>query len=194
MSGTAKTDRLLHMATAKGDVLPALREELWAINQFDEKGRPPIHWAVVNNNFEGLEQLIQAGADINQRNACGYTPLMASALGGHELMVQKLLEYDECRRWIDKVSDNGKTALHIAIQRPWSKCVWLLLDAGASASKIASDHKTCLHILASSYDSSPQAAVDVFHHLRTRGFNLEASKVWGNTDLESDIERKRHGV
>lgn len=173
----------LHIAAARGDVLPALREEPWAIDQFDEKGQSPIHFAVINDNFEGLEQLIQAGADINQRDAFGCTPLMASTLSGHELMVQKLLEYSECRRCIDKVSDIGKTALHYAIERPWPKCVWLLLDAGASASKLAIDHKTCLHILAGSYDSSPQAAVEMFRYFRTRGFDLEARNKYGATPI-----------
>lgn len=179
----------LHIAAAKGDVLPALREEPWAIDQTDEKGQSPIHFAVVNNNFEGLEQLIQAGADINQRDAYGCTPLMASAFSGYELIVQKLLENQECRRWIDKVSDIGKTALHYAVGKSWPKCVWLLLDAGASASKLATDHKTCLHILASSYDSSPQAAVEIFHHLRTRGFNLEARDRHGSTPILTAILR-----
>ncbi|KAI6762671.1 hypothetical protein HG530_008651 [Fusarium avenaceum] len=179
----------IHIAAAKGDVLPALREEPWVIEQFDETGRPPIHFAVVNNNFNGLEQLIQAGADINQRDVFGYTPLMISALRGHELMVQKLLEYKECRRLVDKVDDIGETALHHAIGRSWPKCVWLLLDAGASTSKLTSNHETCLHILASSYDSSPQAAVEIFHHLRTRGFNLEARNKHGATPILNAILR-----
>jgi ankyrin repeat protein len=177
----------LHIAAAKGDVLPALREEPWVIEQFDETGRSPIHFAVANNNFNGLEQLIQAGADINQRDVFGYTPLMISAFGEHELMVQKLLEYKECRRLIDKVDDIGETALHHAIRRSWPKCVWLLLDAGASTSKLTSNHKTCLHILASSYDSSPQAAVEIFHHLRTQGSNLEARDRHGSTPILTAI-------
>ncbi|KAH7246467.1 ankyrin repeat-containing domain protein [Fusarium tricinctum] len=177
----------LHIAAAKGDVLPALREEPWVIEQFDETGRSPIHFAVANNNFNGLEQLIQAEADINQRDVFGYTPLMISAFGEHELMVQKLLEYKECRRLIDKVDDIGETALHHAIRRSWPKCVWLLLDAGASTSKLTSNHKTCLHILASSYDSSPQAAVEIFHHLRTQGSNLEARDRHGSTPILTAI-------
>ncbi|KAG5660426.1 hypothetical protein KAF25_003032 [Fusarium avenaceum] len=177
----------LHIAAAKGDVLPVLREEPWAIEQFDENGWPPIHFAVVNNNFEGLEQLIQAGADINQRDAFGCTPLMASALDGHELMVQKLLEYNECRRWIDKVGDEDQTALHCAIERSWPKCVWLLLDAGASTSKLVSPYRTYLHILAYSHDSKPEAAVEIFHHLRSRGLNLEARDENGLTPILTAI-------
>lgn len=177
----------LHIAATNGDVMSALREEPWAIEQFDEEGKSPLHSAVLNNNLKGLEQLIQAGADINHRDAFGCTPLMASTFSGYELIAQKLLEYQECRIWIDKVSDEGQTALHYAIERPCSKCVWLLLDAGASTSKLTSNNETCLHVLAGSYDSSPQATVEIFYHLRTRGFNLEARDRHGATPILNAI-------
>jgi ankyrin repeat protein len=179
----------LHIAATKGDMLLALREQPWAIDQFDENGRPPIHLAVLSNNFEGLKQLIHAGANVNQRDVRNLTPLMASAMEGRVMMVQKLLEHSECRRWIDSCSYGGKTALHYAIEELSCKCVWLLLDAGASASKITSNHKTCLHVLAGSYDLNPQATLDTFHLLRTRGFNLEARNKDGETPILSAISR-----
>jgi ankyrin repeat protein len=51
----------VHIAATKGDMLLALREQPWAIDQFNENGQAPIHLAVSSCNFEGLEQLIQAG-------------------------------------------------------------------------------------------------------------------------------------
>jgi ankyrin repeat protein len=86
------------------------------------------------------------------------------------------------------------TALHYAIEELSCKCVWLLLDAGASASKITSNHETCLHILANSYDLSPQAALDVFNLLRTRGFNLEARDRQGRTPILAAVWRGNDAV
>jgi hypothetical protein len=114
---------------------------------------------------------------------------MASAMEGHWMMVQKLLEHSECRRWIDSCSYDGMTALHYAIEELSCKCVWLLLDAGASASKITSNHENCLHILASSHDPSPQAALDTFNILRTQGLNLEARDRYGKTPVLTAISR-----
>ncbi|KAM0246221.1 hypothetical protein ACHAP5_004843 [Fusarium lateritium] len=173
----------LHIAAAKGEVQTALREEPWAIDHFNEYGECPIHSAVINNNLKGLEQLIQAGADVNQRDILGETPLMTSARNGRETMMQKLLEHKDCRRCIDSGCDFGKTALHYAIEMLFPRCVWLLLDAGASASKITSSRETCLHRLASSLGSDPQAALDIFHLLRTRRFNVEARDQLGDTPI-----------
>jgi ankyrin repeat protein len=184
----------VHIAATKGDMLLALREQPWAIDQFDENGRPPIHLAVLSNNFEGLEQLIQAGADVNQQNFRNFTPLMASAMEGHWMMVQELLEHSECRRWIDSCSYDGMTALHYAIEELSCECVWLLLDAGASASKITSNHETCLHLLADSCNPSPQAALDIFNLLRTRGLNLEARDREGKTPILAVVWRGNDAV
>ncbi|KAM0429188.1 hypothetical protein ACHAQK_011233, partial [Fusarium lateritium] len=174
----------LHLAAWDGgDMQTALREEPWAIDQFDETGRSPVHSAISADNYKGLEKLIQAGANVNQRDYLGFTPLMNSASLGRELMMQKLLEHIECRRWIDSGYDAGKTALHYAISQLFPRCVRLLLDAGASASKLTSSRETCLHLLASSLDSNPQAALDIFHLLQTRGFNLEARDVSGYTPI-----------
>ncbi|KAF5674154.1 endocytosis ankyrin repeat protein [Fusarium heterosporum] len=177
----------VHIAAVEGGLLAALQEQPWAIDQFSEEGQAPIHYAVDNYNFAGLEQLIQAGADVNQPNHIGQTPLMITQYSRNEMGTQKLLEYDECRRLIDKRCPEDMTALHYAIDAMSPECVKLLLEAGASTSKIDRNGGTCLHILSNSYQQDQQAVDEVFHLLQVRGADLEARDKSGNTPLMKAI-------
>ncbi|KAM0343017.1 hypothetical protein ACHAPU_008918 [Fusarium lateritium] len=179
----------VHVAAAEGGLLSALQEQPWAIDQLCGKGHAPIHYAVLSNNFEGLKQLIRAGVDINQPNHHGQTPLMLMQCGKNGMGTQKLLEYDECRRLIDKDCLIGMTALHYAIEEMLPEYVGLLLEAGASTSKITIYGYTCLHILASSREQDQQAVDEVFHLLQVRGVDLEARDGKGETPIMTAISR-----
>ncbi|KAF4990353.1 hypothetical protein FGRMN_8488 [Fusarium graminum] len=177
----------VHVAAAEGELLSALKEQPWAINQLCEEDWAPIHNAVFYDNFEGIEQLIRAGADVNQTTSTGQTPLMIVQHHKNEVAAQKLLENHECRRLINKGCPEGMTALHYAIQKMSPECVGLLLEAGASTSKITKEGYNCMHILADSDEQDQQAVDEVFHLLQVRGVDLEARDELGNTPLMTAI-------
>ncbi|KAF4452969.1 hypothetical protein F53441_4200 [Fusarium austroafricanum] len=177
--GTTK----VHRAAEEGEVLDALREQPWAIDQPNEKGLTPVHLAVLANNFEGLEQLIAAKVYINQQAMRGYTPLMVAAMGGIATMIQKLLEYTECRRHIDQRDVSGQTALHYAARTASPECVQLLLEAGAFVSKSSLDGETSLHWLTMSNPLDQQAAEKIIELLLGHGVDLEAKDSTGCTPV-----------
>jgi hypothetical protein len=45
------------------------------INQRDEKGNTPLHWAAKDGHFEAVKYLVEHGAEINAKNKRGDTPL-----------------------------------------------------------------------------------------------------------------------
>ncbi|KAH7177321.1 ankyrin repeat-containing domain protein [Fusarium sp. MPI-SDFR-AT-0072] len=170
----------VHTAAAEGGVLGALREQPWAINELNEYGKPPIHVAVMTNNFEGLEQLIAAEADINRQDYFRRAPLMRAARNGNDTIVQTLLGYSECRRLIGLKDVDGETALHFAVESGSPACVILLLEAGASASKLDIYGQTPMHRLTWA-NKDEQEIDEIIELLQARGADIESKNNYGLT-------------
>ncbi|KAL9573552.1 hypothetical protein ACKAV7_002096 [Fusarium commune] len=167
-------------SAAEGGVLGALREQPWAINELNEYGKPPIHVAVMTNNFEGLEQLIAAEADINRQDYFRRAPLMRAARNGNDTIVQTLLGYSECRRLIGLKDVDGETALHFAVESGSPACVILLLEAGASASKLDIYGQTPMHRLTWA-NKDEQEIDEIIELLQARGADIESKNNYGLT-------------
>ncbi|KAF4471098.1 hypothetical protein FALBO_1996 [Fusarium albosuccineum] len=171
----------VHKAVLEGaGILEALKEQPWATDEFDDLGWAPIHSAIWIDNASALEQLIAAGADINQRDWRGETPLILAASFGRVEMVRLLLEYKECRRQINQGDIVGWTALHAAVEMASPECVCMLLEAGASAEKRDTNGQVPLHVLAGS-KSDQQTAREIIRLLQDRHAHLNARDKEGET-------------
>lgn len=62
------------------------------INATDFDGDNALHWAAVRNDLEAARLLIEAGINIDQHGALGYTPLHVACSFGHKDMVLLLIE------------------------------------------------------------------------------------------------------
>ncbi|KAF5581011.1 endocytosis ankyrin repeat Nuc-2 [Fusarium pseudocircinatum] len=172
----------VHIAAARGGgVLDALWEQPWAIDELDEVGEAPIHVAVGNNNFEGLEQLLAAKADVNRQTPAGYTPLMTAASYENDAMLQKLLGHSECKQRISQGNVQGITALHFAVQSGYAACVRLLLEAGAPASKTDEYGRTPMTYLGWGNQEHQQEIYDTVKLLQGYGANIESKDNLGLT-------------
>lgn len=83
----------------------------------------PLHSAVANGDIAIVKLLLGRGADVNARQAGGYTPLHEAALQGRAEMV-KLFLYKEADTAAE--SDEGKTALDLASERGQKEVAELL--------------------------------------------------------------------
>ncbi|KAF5596509.1 endocytosis ankyrin repeat protein [Fusarium pseudoanthophilum] len=170
-------------AAAVGEVLDALQEQPWAIDELDEYGMAPIHIAVLAHNFEGLEQLMAAEADVNRQTPAGFTPLMTAAADGNDTILQKLLGHSECEKRVRQCNVQGMTAIHFAVESGSTACVRLLLEAGAPASKTDDYGRTPMHYLAWGNQEDQQEIYDTIKLLQNFGADIESKDPNGITPV-----------
>lgn len=76
----------LHFAAMKGNIadMEGCLAAGYPIDQFDEMGKAPLHFAAQNNHLEAVRFLLRRGANVNAINpdVCGDTPLGAIAGNG----------------------------------------------------------------------------------------------------------------
>lgn len=100
-----------------------------------------INRVVEAHRSDLLPILAKHGADMNRREACGYTPLMMAALLGSDAMVGALLDGGADPSLLGVAGDS---ALFFSILGQSSKCVALLLEHGANADLVSHNGATPL--------------------------------------------------
>ena len=98
--------------------------------------------AVKTKDLEALKQAIAGGADVNAKNADGYTALLIAAEEGLLDIVRALLEVPGIG--IDLHDVEGVTALMFAANEGHTDIVNALLDKGADANGVDNNRKTAL--------------------------------------------------
>ena len=100
------------------------------VNVVDVYGNTALHWACAKGDFPLIaEILVSNGANINQRENQGITPLMAAVMVGHIEAARKLLELGADTHVLDM---EGKSALHFSCAKgDFPKIVDMLLTNGA---------------------------------------------------------------
>ncbi|MFA6187089.1 MAG: ankyrin repeat domain-containing protein [Phycisphaerae bacterium] len=72
---------------------------------------PPLHKAAYGGHYQTSEQLIEQGANVNEKSINGWTPLHIAAIGGHRMLSELLLNKGADIKVID---DKGRTAAKLA--------------------------------------------------------------------------------
>jgi ankyrin repeat protein len=96
-----------------------------------------------DGDVRSVMTLIEAGAQINQEDAGGATPLIWAATGGNAEVVKILLDRGA---HVDAKAAWGQTALMMAAARGSIPIVTLLLDAGADIEAETDDGETALSL------------------------------------------------
>lgn len=101
------------------------------IDVHDDYYRYPLHFAASTGSLDLARALLDAGADINLRDASnGYAPLHWAVIYGHNLVVELLMEKGART---DVAINNGQTPLELAYEKK-NVAVIRLLEAAAKAS------------------------------------------------------------
>ncbi|KFZ25348.1 hypothetical protein V502_00170 [Pseudogymnoascus sp. VKM F-4520 (FW-2644)] len=98
--------------------------------------------AFASNKYKEVENLLQAGVDVNEKNALGETPLHWAACVGNLYYISKLMSMGAD---IGATTLAGKTALHNAAQFGQAEALLLLLDGGADMQATDLKGRTVLH-------------------------------------------------
>jgi len=85
---------------------------LEAVNQRDENGHTPLHFASAHGHTRLLSALIDLKADPNAKDKYGGTALHIAACQGHAQSVSALLQ----KGGVDIADDDGDTALNVALE------------------------------------------------------------------------------
>ncbi|KAH9629346.1 hypothetical protein HF086_017721 [Spodoptera exigua] len=142
----------------------ALQVRVWLddtehdMNQGDDHGFSPLHWACKEGHIKIVEMLIRRGARINVTNMGDDTPLHLAAAHGHRPIVQLLLQN---RVDVNFTNEHGNSPLHYACFWGYSAIAEDLLMAGALVSLANKDGDTPL-------DKTRGQLVQRLHELATQ--------------------------
>ncbi|KAL8624149.1 hypothetical protein ACOMHN_020199 [Nucella lapillus] len=101
------------------------------ISDTDDSGRMALNYACEYPCLPMAQELIRLGADVNWVGEMRRTPLVEASLRGHRGLVNLLLGVSNCL--VDKMTDTGDTALHVACLHGHEEVVKLLLKHRANA-------------------------------------------------------------
>jgi len=112
------------------------------VNVVDESGNSALHLTSQNGFSDLVAKLVQSGCNINLQNSNHITPLAAAIVAGHEEVVEKMIELGANLN-ID-VSEDSRTALHLAIMYNLPNVVTNLVQSGSDINAQTSNHVTPL--------------------------------------------------
>lgn len=111
-------------------------------NLLTTEGYSALCKAADNGCLENTSLLLGGGADIEHRDPGGWTPLLGAVDGSMHEMVQRLL-HDGANA--DALLDDGKGAIHVAIERKGINMFFLLLEHGINTTSADNYGSTPLH-------------------------------------------------
>jgi len=91
-----------------------------------------LHWAAQNGSVEMCRCLVEAGAQLNLKNARGMTPTMLAVSANQRHVVEFFLRFNVD---INERNDKGDTALHIAAKRGHVELLIFLTNKGADITR-----------------------------------------------------------
>lgn len=150
---------------------------------FDESRRqmPLLTFAAMQGSTEGVRQLLAAGADPDNADATGTTPLMMAAARGDPDMIKALVD---AKARVDRADKWGQTALMLAALAGEADNVAALLDAGADVKLTDEEGNSALAKAAGS--DAPAAIITL---LVRAGAPVDAASSDGVTPLMRAAER-----
>jgi ankyrin repeat protein len=111
----------------------------------DEHGMAALDYAAQEGHEEMVAWLLSHGAQANNKDKDGMTPLMHASFGGHLGVAQRLVEVVG-EQGLAERAEHGMTALDYAAQEGQEEMVAWLLSHGAQAnSKDKDGHTTLIH-------------------------------------------------
>ncbi|CAL8356193.1 unnamed protein product [Gadus morhua 'NCC'] len=104
------------------------------VNTRDPKGRSPLHAAAYSEKVDGLQLVLDQGAEVNAVDGSGRSALMVAADRGQSMAVEMLLQ--QAKPDLTLLDVNNNTALHLACSKGHEMCALLILGEISDTSLI----------------------------------------------------------
>ncbi|KAI8118790.1 Transient receptor potential cation channel subfamily A member 1 [Lucilia cuprina] len=190
---------VLHLVIMNGGRLQEFAEEVsktqskeqleQLLNEKDNSGCSPLHYASRDGHIRSLENLIQLGACINLKNNNNESPLHFAARYGRYNTVKQLLDSEKGSFIINESDGEGLTPLHIASQQGHTRVVQLLLNRGALLHRDHNGRNPLQLAAMSGYTETIELLHSVHSHL------LDQVDKDGNTALHlATMDNKPHAI
>lgn len=178
---------VLHCAVLNGNEreLKLLSMNKALINQFDDHGAAPLHYAVTEpesekKKIEFIQVLLEAGANVNIKSYLDFTPLHAAAFYGYRMAAQVLIAYGAN---MYATNSAGRTSLHLAAHRGHSDVIKLLIACEMDVDVIDNKKWSPLHFAADG------GHLEVVKFLVKEDANINAINSDGDTALHLAARR-----
>ena len=163
-----------------------LRSQPKAVLTRDSMGHTPLHWAVILENAEAIDLLVEAGADLHAVSKDGLTPLCNAVKLGHDshAICIKILE---AGAEVNQVIRPKDTALTVAA---WSSDVFMtgiLLDAGADVNGAQGGNPPLTRL-------TSETTSEEIEQLLFAGADIDARDLHGETAVMRAVECNNHSV
>jgi ankyrin repeat protein len=119
-----------------------IEQDQSVVNQQDDSGWTPLHWAAYYGHTKIVSMLLGASAKVDLRNKYGRTPLHLAASNGRTATVSMLLDKGAD---VSQQDEDGETPLHWAAFNGHTAIVSMLLGARADVNQQAANGETPLH-------------------------------------------------
>lgn len=148
-------------------------------NVVTKQGYTPLHRLAFGTTDTAIFNFfINAGADVNQKDADGATPFLNAASRNKLEIVQLLSKHTKN---FNEANNNGQTALMLAVQRNTPNVVSFLLKKGGNAQIEDAQGNSIASYLVTSFNEKNPAAFDAkLALLQQQGVNLSKTQSEGN--------------
>lgn len=140
-----------------------------------------LHDALSSGDQERVVALLNDGADIEEHNRHGWTPLMAASLHGQVDLARILLEHGAD---LSATNAEHKSAIHYAAMRGGAEAVRLLVQFGADVNAVDTFGSYTPLFLAAAH-CNREIVEETCAALLAAGADVNARNKWGSTALWS---------
>jgi ankyrin repeat protein len=113
------------------------------LNLPDFTGKQVLHFAVLGNNVELVDFILQHGGDVNAQDVDGLTPTHYAATLGNVSALVSLFRFGS---FVNAQDHQGETALFYAVREGKIHAVKLLLQSGADPTLQNEDEETVIEL------------------------------------------------
>jgi ankyrin repeat protein len=172
-------------------VVKALLSRKVAIDEPNSVGNTPLLMAASAGNAEAVRMLLDAGADLRNRDEEGNTALIAAADQEYSNTIETIKVLLQRGAKLEDVNNEGENALHLAAQSGNTENAIVLLNAGANPDSRDKTNRTAMFHAALARDYAiPEEGAKVIKSLVAKHADVNASDEEGISVL---MEAARNG-